>query len=345
MNSKNKNASNEPSEDEDKHKQADQQPKKVYVKVLHSSSQPPFQVKNLHPCQQIRMPGVTVQPPVIVTLRPGVRFPQTIPGLRAKCASTSNRNISINQSGVETSEGMSTQTIPNSIKMCKTFLLTLVKQAREQPPQKAISVLNLIQGLIDNKVDPKTFTMQLEKKMGTGNLEPFLKSNLPLMQKLLQIGELSIDGIRPPPRNNESIIVEAKNPKIVPLPDFEKQPDWKIAVSALEDENKMLKTEISDVKEELNCLKNSLKDIRDFIQREKEKGHEIENQNSRKEFTNPFAFEDPPEHKKIKLEPDETLSEEIQTLKNKNLKLTKEIEDLKKKQETCVCHAPAFNLK
>ena len=93
MNSKNKNASNEPSEDEDKQKQADQQPTKVNVKVLHTSSQPPFQVKTLPPCQQIRMPGVTVQPPVIVTLRPGVRFPQTIPGLRAKCASTFNRKI------------------------------------------------------------------------------------------------------------------------------------------------------------------------------------------------------------------------------------------------------------
>ena len=50
---------------------------------------------------------------------------------------------------------------------------------------------------------------------------------------------------------------------------------------------------------------------------------------------NPFSFEDPPERKKIKLEPDDTVSEEIQKLNDVILKLRKENEDLKKKQELC----------
>ena len=119
----------------------------------------------------------------------------------------------------------------------------------------------------------------------------------------------------------------------------EKEYDSKNYVSAaLKDENKALRSEIIDVKGELNSLKNTVKDLKDLVHGEQENGQNNENQNSRNDdnFTNIFSFEDPPERKKIKLEPDDTFSEEIQKLNDVILKLRKENEDLKKKQELCV---------
>ena len=210
------------------------------------------------------------------------------------------------------------------------------------------------------------------------------------MRKFLETGEISIDGIRPPKKNiasdkttmNVMTNAEIQVPKNAPS--FEMKADWKMAMSAVEDQYKSLKNEISDIKTELNSLKNSskesekeydsknyvsaalkdenkalrseiidvkgelnslkntVKDLKDLVHGEQENGQNNENQNSRNDdnFTNIFSFEDPPERKKIKLEPDDTFSEEIQKLNNVILQLRRENEDLKKKHELCVCHVP-----
>ena len=50
---------------------------------------------------------------------------------------------------------MNTLMTPDTAKhKCKNFLATLLKLAGEQPPQVTTNVRNLIQGLIDYKVDP-----------------------------------------------------------------------------------------------------------------------------------------------------------------------------------------------
>ena len=86
---------------------------------------------------------------------------------------------------------------------CKNFLATLQRLAEEQPPAVAENVRNLIQGLIDGVVDPETFTTKLQRELNSSPqpcLVPFLKRSLPFLQNSLLTGELSIDGVRPPPR-------------------------------------------------------------------------------------------------------------------------------------------------
>ena len=113
-------------------------------------------------------------------------------------------------SGGGAAGGMNTQMTPDTAKhKCKNFLATLLKLAGEQPPQVATNVRNLIQGLIDNKVDPETFTTQLQRELNSSPqpcLIPFLRRSLPYLQQSLLKGELTIDGVRAPPRTIPLII-------------------------------------------------------------------------------------------------------------------------------------------
>jgi len=98
---------------------------------------------------------------------------------------------------------MGGQMTPDTAKMkCKNFLATLLRLAGEQPPEVAENVRNLIQGLIDGKVEPEIFTTRLQKELNSSPqpcLVPFLKKSLPYLQSSLASGELTIEGVRAPP--------------------------------------------------------------------------------------------------------------------------------------------------
>merc|ERR1719346_933960 len=91
---------------------------------------------------------------------------------------------------------------PDTAKMkCKNFLATLLRLAGEQPPEVAENVRNLIQGLIDGKVEPEIFTTRLQKELNSSPqpcLVPFLKKSLPYLQHSLATRELTIEGVTPP---------------------------------------------------------------------------------------------------------------------------------------------------
>ena len=101
---------------------------------------------------------------------------------------------------------MGTQMTPDTAKhKCKNFLATLLRLAGEQPQQVRVNVRQLIQGLIDNRVNPEDFTTKLQKELNSSPqpcLVPFLRRSLPYLQQSLLNGELSIEGVNPPPRNS-----------------------------------------------------------------------------------------------------------------------------------------------
>ena len=161
-----------------------------------------------------------------------------------------------------------------------------------------------------------TFTIKIEEACNlllltnNGYFVPLLRNNLRTMQKLCVTGELTIDEIRPFTGLNDS---ETGDPKSGPSIEVEKlsetEADWKVAMSAIEEENKTLKTSFNDLKGEVNCLKNIVHELKGLVQKQQGNGSSNDNDDI---FENPFAFEDPPERKKIKLEPNNTSSEEIQ---------------------------------
>ncbi|XP_040563752.1 transcription initiation factor TFIID subunit 4 [Lepeophtheirus salmonis] len=108
-------------------------------------------------------------------------------------------------SSSSSSSGMTGQMTPDTAKLkCKNFLATLLRLASEQPESVARNVRNLIQGLIDGQVDPEVFTTRLQRELNSSPqpcLVPFLKRSLPYLQRSLFTNELTIEGVRAPPRN------------------------------------------------------------------------------------------------------------------------------------------------
>ncbi|ESO96587.1 hypothetical protein LOTGIDRAFT_143973 [Lottia gigantea] len=65
-----------------------------------------------------------------------------------------------------------------NVEKCKNFLSTLIKLAQSQPAETVRNVRELIQGLIDAKVEPQTFTEKLQVELKSSPqpyLVPFLK--------------------------------------------------------------------------------------------------------------------------------------------------------------------------
>ena len=86
--------------------------------------------------------------------------------------------------------------------MCKNFLATLLQLADEKKPRQVkVNVQQLIQGLIDNKVNPEDFETKVQKELNSPHqfcFAPFLSRSLPYLQESLVNGELSIEGVNPP---------------------------------------------------------------------------------------------------------------------------------------------------
>ncbi|XP_018011354.1 transcription initiation factor TFIID subunit 4 [Hyalella azteca] len=100
---------------------------------------------------------------------------------------------------------------------CKNFLATLLKLAGEQKQPVAKNVRSLIQGLIDSKVEPEAFTEELQKDLNSSPqpcLVPFLKKTLPFLRASLARGEITIEGVNPPPPS--SIPVQPGATTVIP---------------------------------------------------------------------------------------------------------------------------------
>uniref|UniRef100_A0A8W8JY79 TAFH domain-containing protein n=1 Tax=Magallana gigas TaxID=29159 RepID=A0A8W8JY79_MAGGI len=91
---------------------------------------------------------------------------------------------------------------PDNVKKCKNFLSTLMKLAQSQPQQTVKNVRELIQGLIDGKVEPQTFTEKLQIELRSSPqpyLVPFLKKSLPALRQALIANTMTIEDVKAPP--------------------------------------------------------------------------------------------------------------------------------------------------
>ena len=142
-----------------------------------------------------------VGPPATVVTSTPSNNQSSSPAVTSAQPPVSNSSRSASSGG-----GMGGQMTPDTAKMkCKNFLATLLRLAGEQPQDVANNVRTLIQGLIDGQVEPEIFTTRLQKELNSSPqpcLVPFLKKSLPYLQNSLASGELSIEGVRAPPRNS-----------------------------------------------------------------------------------------------------------------------------------------------
>ncbi|XP_014240499.1 transcription initiation factor TFIID subunit 4 isoform X2 [Cimex lectularius] len=129
-------------------------------------------------------------------------------------------NASTSSAGVQTQVPPALNTtqgavavVPNSIltqrtsfeqtkEKCRKFLANLLELSSREPKTVERNVRNLIQELVDTKVEPEQFCDRLEKLLNASPqpcLIGFLKKSLPLLRQAMVNNEMVIEGIRAPP--------------------------------------------------------------------------------------------------------------------------------------------------
>nr|XP_012806882.2 transcription initiation factor TFIID subunit 4 [Jaculus jaculus] len=143
--------------------------------------------------KQVSQAQTTVQPTTTLQRSPGVQ-PQLVLGGSAQTASlgtatavqtgTPQRTVP----GTTTTSTAATETMEN-VKKCKSFLSTLIKLASsgKQSTETAANVKELVQNLLDGKIEAEDFTSRLYRELNSSPqpyLVPFLKRSLPALRQL-----------------------------------------------------------------------------------------------------------------------------------------------------------------
>ncbi|XP_076973089.1 transcription initiation factor TFIID subunit 4 [Tamandua tetradactyla] len=143
--------------------------------------------------KQVSQAQTTVQPSTALQRAPGVQ-PQLVLGGTAQTASlgtatavqtgTAQRTVP----GAAATSTAATETMEN-VKKCKNFLSTLIKLASsgKQSTETAANVKELVQNLLDGKIEAEDFTSRLYRELNSSPqpyLVPFLKRSLPALRQL-----------------------------------------------------------------------------------------------------------------------------------------------------------------
>ncbi|MXQ85095.1 hypothetical protein E5288_WYG004182 [Bos mutus] len=143
--------------------------------------------------KQVSQAQTTVQPSTALQRSPGVQ-PQLVLGGTAQTTSlgtatavqtaTPQRTVP----GATTTSTAATETMEN-VKKCKNFLSTLIKLASsgKQSTETAANVKELVQNLLDGKIEAEDFTSRLYRELNSSPqpyLVPFLKRSLPALRQL-----------------------------------------------------------------------------------------------------------------------------------------------------------------
>uniref|UniRef100_A0A2K5TZ33 TATA-box binding protein associated factor 4 n=1 Tax=Macaca fascicularis TaxID=9541 RepID=A0A2K5TZ33_MACFA len=143
--------------------------------------------------KQVSQAQTTVQPSATLQRSPGVQ-PQLVLGGAAQTASlgtatavqtgTPQRTVP----GATATSSAATETMEN-VKKCKNFLSTLIKLASsgKQSTETAANVKELVQNLLDGKIEAEDFTSRLYRELNSSPqpyLVPFLKRSLPALRQL-----------------------------------------------------------------------------------------------------------------------------------------------------------------
>ncbi|XP_028379987.1 transcription initiation factor TFIID subunit 4 isoform X1 [Phyllostomus discolor] len=143
--------------------------------------------------KQVSQAQTTVPPAAALQRSPGVQ-PQLVLGGAAQTASlgtatavqtgTPQRTVP----GAATASTAATETMEN-VKKCKNFLSTLIKLASsgKQSTETAANVKELVQHLLDGKIEAEDFTSRLYRELNSSPqpyLVPFLKRSLPALRQL-----------------------------------------------------------------------------------------------------------------------------------------------------------------
>ncbi|KAH0619222.1 hypothetical protein JD844_019041 [Phrynosoma platyrhinos] len=168
----------------------------VQVSSLRNAPGTPIIARQVAPTtiiKQVSQAQTTVQPTTTLQ-RPPVVQPQIVLGSPAQTTTlgtatavqtgTPQRTVQ----GATATSTVATETMEN-VKKCKNFLSTLIKLASsgKQSTETAANVKELVQNLLDGKIEAEDFTSRLYRELNSSPqpyLVPFLKRSLPALRQL-----------------------------------------------------------------------------------------------------------------------------------------------------------------
>ena len=109
-------------------------------------------------------------------------------------------------------------TEPQDLLKCRNFLASLLRLASKQPGARAEKVRELVQGLIENKMELEVFTAAVLKELNwrpSLGLPSFLKKSLPALRRSLASRELTLEGVTAPREGSGKQLLSANIRSII----------------------------------------------------------------------------------------------------------------------------------
>ncbi|XP_010020373.1 PREDICTED: transcription initiation factor TFIID subunit 4B, partial [Nestor notabilis] len=135
--------------------------------------------------------AATASVPTVTALKPSstgtpVKLPVTGPPAQA----ISQKAVSVKAEGTTVAQTSASTEMLENVKKCKNFLATLIKLASSGPqaPETGQNVKNLVQNLLEAKIEPEEFTKKLYIELKSSPqpyLVPFLKKSMLALRQLM----------------------------------------------------------------------------------------------------------------------------------------------------------------
>ncbi|NXA33016.1 TAF4B factor, partial [Eudromia elegans] len=146
----------------------------------------------------------TVQPPAVIqpaaatasvtavtAVKPSsTGTPVKLPGTGPPAQAISQKAVSVKAEGTTVAQTNTSAEMLENVKKCKNFLATLIKLASSGPraPEMGQNVKNLVQNLLEAKIEPEEFTKKLYTELKSSPqpyLVPFLKKSMLALRQLM----------------------------------------------------------------------------------------------------------------------------------------------------------------
>nr|XP_005280060.1 transcription initiation factor TFIID subunit 4B [Chrysemys picta bellii] len=135
--------------------------------------------------------GITNSVTTVTAVKPpGTGTPVKLPVTGPPAPSVSQKAISVKTEGTTVAHPNTSTEMLENVKKCKNFLATLIKLASSGPqaPEMGQNVKNLVQHLLEAKIEPEEFTKKLYVELKSSPqpyLVPFLKKSMLALRQLM----------------------------------------------------------------------------------------------------------------------------------------------------------------
>ncbi|XP_065524231.1 transcription initiation factor TFIID subunit 4B isoform X2 [Lathamus discolor] len=165
--------------------------KKVAATSVKTLSQTSAVASTVQPLAVIQTAAATASVTTVTAVKPSstgtpVKLPVTGPPAQA----ISQKAVSVKAEGTAVAQISASTEMLENVKKCKNFLATLIKLASSGPqaPETGQNVKNLVQNLLEAKIEPEEFTKKLYIELKSSPqpyLAPFLKKSMFALRQLM----------------------------------------------------------------------------------------------------------------------------------------------------------------